>query len=60
MRAVGGVAVQVVGVEHRANGVSRTFVDACKDRANARNVSAVIFDRLNSRLRGVARGDRRR
>ena len=59
---VGGIALivfQVSGGEDGANGIAHALVGGCENSADARNVSVVVFYRLNSRLCGVTCGNRR-
>ena len=56
VRGVRGVILKVIGVKDGAHGKGRAGFLRGKDRADARNVTAVIVDRLDGGLRGIARG----
>lgn len=58
MRGIGYVVGKVIGVKYRFDGVACAFIGGCKNGADACNVSVVVLDGFNCRLRGVARGDR--
>ena len=58
MGGVAFVVLKVLGIEHRVNGIACAFIQSGKDCANARYATVVILDRLGSRLRRIARGNR--
>lgn len=58
MGAIACVVAKVIGVEHGINGMSCTFVNGSEYSANTCDLTAIVFDRFDSRLSGKACGNR--